>query len=272
MRSWGVLLGLFLVSCHARPPVLEPQHAPYDVGALAARARAGDVSLVDLTIPLDAKAPYFPGGEKFDLAPVADRDKDGYCANRFSMGEHTGTHIDAPLHFAKGTWAVDDIPLSHLVAPCVLVDVAAQVEKDVDYAVCVRDLELWEQAHGRIPDGAVVVMRSGWGKRAGDLERYRNADARAVPHFPGFSKEAAEWLVRERTIVGIGVDTLSGDVGPSKQFAAHRVLNGAQDYILENLANLDRLPVAGAVLVVSPLPIRGGSGGPVRVYALVGKP
>lgn len=272
MRPWAALVGFLLVSCHARPPMIEPQHAPYDVLAFAARARAGDVSLVDLTLRLDAKTPYFPGGEKFDLTKIADLDKDGWYVNRFSMEEHTGTHIDAPAHSAKGMWAVDDIPLSHLVAPCVLVDVAAQVEKDADYALCVRDLELWEQAHGRIPDGAVVLMRSGWGKRAGDLAKYRNTDAQGVMHFPAFSREAAEWLVRERTIVGIGVDTLSGDLGSAKEFGVHHALNGAQVYILENLASLDRVPEAGAVLVVAPLPIRGGSGGPTRVYALLGKP
>lgn len=270
MRPWPVLLLALLVSCRNRPPVIEPQHAAFDVQAFAQRIRAGDVDVVDLTLRLDDATPYFPGGESFALVSAADLDRDGYYANHFAMGEHTGTHIDAPCHFTRGRWAVDDLPLSHAVAPCCVVDVTAQAEKDPDYAVCVRDLELWEAAHGRIPDGAVVVMRSGWGKRAADLQAYRNADAAGTLHFPGFSREAAEWLA-SRAIVGVGVDTLSGDPGPSKDFGAHHALTGADKYILENLANLDRLPEAGAVLVVAPLPIRGGSGSPVRVYALLGK-
>lgn len=272
MRSWPVLLLLgFLVSCRSSPPVIEPQHAAYDVQAFGARVRAGDVDVVDLTLRLDERTPYFPGGEPFALTPAADLARDGYYANRIAMGEHTGTHLDAPCHFAQGRWAVHDLPLSHVVAPCCVVDVTKRAAIDPDYALCVRDLELWEAAHGRIPEGAVVVMRSGWGARAGNLEQYRNADARGTLHFPGFSREAAEWLVRERVIVGVGVDTLSGDPGPSKDFGAHLALNGGDKYILENLANLEKLPEAGAVLVVAPMPIRGGSGSPVRVYAFVGK-
>ncbi len=272
MSRWPVfLLLVFLSACRTRTPVIEPHHAAFDVQAFADRVRAGDVDVVDLTLRLDGKTPYFPGGEAFTLAPSGDIDKDGYYANHFAMGEHTGTHIDAPCHFAKGRWSVDDIPLSHLVASCCVVEVTAQAEKDPDYALCVRDLELWEASHGRIPDGAVVVMRSGWGTRVGDLERYRNADTAGVLHFPGFSREAAEWLVRERTIVGVGVDTLSVDPGPSKDYGAHHALCGADKYNLENLGSVEKLPEAGAVLVVAPLAIRGGSGSPVRVYALVGK-
>lgn len=271
MRPWPILLLATLLSCRARPPVIEPHHAAYDIQNLAARVRAGDVDVIDLSLRLEDRTPYFPGGEPFSLAPAADLEKDGYYANRFAMGEHTGTHIDAPCHFVHGKWAVDDIPMTHLVAPCCVIDVTKRAEADPDYALCVRDLELWEATHGRIPEGSVVIMRSGWEKRAGDLEKYRNADAAGTLHFPGFSREAAEWLVRERAIVGVGVDTLSGDPGPSKEFGAHLALNGADKYILENLARLDELPEAGAVLIVAPLPIRGGSGSPVRVYALVGK-
>jgi kynurenine formamidase len=188
------------------------------------------------------------------------------------MSEHGGTHIDAPIHFGEGKQSVDAIPLQNLVAPAVVIDVRAAVEQDRDYRLTVHDIEAWESRHGRIPSGAVVVMLTGWGKRWPDKNRYLGTDTPSDPktlHFPGFSKEAAEFLVTQRKVDGIGIDTPSIDYGPSQDFVVHQIVNGADRYGLENIANLEQLPPKGALLVSLPIKIKGGTGGPVRIIAIL---
>jgi kynurenine formamidase len=175
-----------------------------------------------------------------------------YEANNYWAAEHGGTHMDAPVHFARGGATADQVPVTAGIGPLVRVDVSAQAARDADYRLTRADLEAWEKANGRIPKGAIVVMYSGWGSRWPDAKRYLGTDVAgdvANLHFPSFSQEAAEFLVRERDINGIGVDTASIDYGPSTDFIVHRVINGAGKPGFENLAHLDRVPAKGATLI-----------------------
>jgi kynurenine formamidase len=229
----------------------------------------GSTRVVDMTYSINGKLPAWPGdGRTFEAKVEATPEKDGYFARSFWMLEHYGTHMDAPAHFPPGKEYLDQIPVEHLFAPAVVIDVREEAAKDPDYRLRVMRVEKWEALHGRIPAGAVVLLRSGWASRWPDQARYRNTDAAGVMHFPGFSVEAARLLI-ERGAVGLGIDTLSIDYGLSKDFDVHRVTLPAGLYQLENLANLDQLPDAGAFLISAPIKLEGGSGGPVRVFALL---
>jgi len=229
----------------------------------------GSTNVVDMTYAINGKLPAWPGDDRpFEAKVVATPEKDGYFARSFFTLEHYGTHMDAPAHFPPGKESLDQIPLEHLFAPAVVIDVREEVARDPDYRLRVMRVEKWEALHGRIPRGAVVLLRTGWASRWPDQARYRNMDAAGVMHFPGFSVEAARLLI-ERGAVGAGIDTLSIDYGPSKDFEVHRVTLPAGLYQLENLANMDQLPEAGAFLIAAPIKLEGGSGGPVRVFALL---
>ena len=231
--------------------------------------------VVDLTYPFGAETIYWPTAKRFALETVQEGDTPGgywYEANNYAAAEHGGTHMDAPVHFARGGATADQVPATAGIGPLVRVDVSAQAATDADYRLSRADLVAWEQAHGRIPTGAIVVMYSGWGARWPDKKRYLGTDVAgdvANLHFPGFSREAAEFLVRERDINGIGVDTPSIDYGPSTDFIVHRVINGAGKPGFENVAHLDKVPASGATLVALPMPIAGGSGGPTRAIAIL---
>ena len=229
----------------------------------------GSTRVVDMTYAINGKLPAWPGDDRtFEAKVEATPEKDGYFARSFWTLEHYGTHMDAPAHFPPGKEYLDQIPVQHLFAPAVVIDVREEAIKDPDYRLRVMRVEKWEALHGRIPAGAVVLLRTGWASRWPDQARYRNTDAAGVMHFPGFSVEAARLLV-ERGAVGLGIDTLSIDYGPSKDFEVHRVTLPAGLYQLENLANMDQLPDAGAFLISAPIKLEGGSGGPVRVFALL---
>ncbi len=225
-----------------------------------------DLRFIELSHPLHAEIPIWPGGEPFELENLAMHG-DGYYANRFRMGEHSGTHMDAPLHFVAGRPSIDEVPARQLFAPVVLLDVAVQSAKDPDYEVSIEDLGAWESRWGTIPAGAVVLAYTGWAERWAAPQRYLNQDEAEVMHFPGFSRGAAELLVT-RGVVGLGIDTMSLDPGRSQTFDVHQVTGEADIYLLENLTDLELLPASGAWIVVAPLRIRGGSGSPVRVLAL----
>jgi kynurenine formamidase len=231
--------------------------------------------LIDLTYPFDDETVVWPTNRPFHWEKTAWGMTPGgywYASADFSMSEHGGTHLDAPLHFAQGRSAIDQIPVSRLVGPAVVIDVTRAVSDNPDYRLTVEDLRGWESRHGPIPKGAIVLMRSGWGRFWGDRERYLGSktpqDTKSL-HFPGFSKEAAELLVREREISGIGVDTASIDYGPSQDFIVHQIINGMDKYGLENIANLDQLPPTGATLFALPIKIKGGTGGPVRIVTVL---
>jgi kynurenine formamidase len=231
--------------------------------------------LVDLTYSLDEQTVFWPTNKPFTWEKAAwGRTSNGYwyASGDFSMSEHGGTHIDAPIHFAEGRLAVDEIPLQKLIAPAIVIDVRTLVEENHDYRLAPRDIEMWEARNGIIPQGAVVLMLTGWGRGWPDKFRYLGSptpsDAKTL-HFPGFSKEAAEFLVKERRVDGIGLDAPSIDYGPSQDFIVHQIINGANLYGLENIANLDKLPPKGAILVALPIKIKGGTGAPVRIIGIL---
>ncbi|HYL11789.1 MAG TPA: cyclase family protein [Terriglobales bacterium] len=232
---------------------------------------SGFAAVIDLTHTVGSSTPTYEPQEKsaFRVKTVATVKKDGYFAREICLPEHFGTHIDAPAHFAQGLWTVNKIPTERLLAPLVVLDVKANVERNPDYQISLDDIATWEKANGQIPQGAVVMARTGWESRWSSVKDYRNADAKGVMHFPGYSEEAARFLVEGRNTIGLGIDTLSIDYGPSKDFPVHKYTLSHSLYHLENVANLGLVPEAGAMVVVAPMKLDGGSGGPVRILALV---
>lgn len=232
---------------------------------------------VDLTYPFDDQTIYWPTAERFALEVVAAGMTPAgyyYAANNFRGAEHGGTHLDAPLHFAERGRSTDQIPLAQLVGPAVVVDVSVQAASDPDYRMSVADVQAFEAAYDRIPDGAILLVRTGWGRRWPDATAYLGTDRRgadAVPtlRFPGIDPAAARWLVAERAVDAVGIDTPSIDHGPSQTFEVHQILFAANIPAFENVANLDRLPESGAYVVALPMKIQGGSGGPLRIVGVV---
>ncbi len=258
LRTFVIALGIasatFLAAQQHRPvPATPPQFA----------------AILDLTHSIGPTTPGYDPAEKFEARTVATFEKDGYFARSFCMPEHFGTHLDAPAHFVRGRWTVEQIPPQRLVAPLVVIDVSRKAEGNPDYEVSREDVQYWEQINGKTPTGAVVVARTGWGSRWNSAQQYRNPDAKGVMHFPGWSLDAARFLVDERGIYGLGIDTLSVDPGPSKDFPVHKYVLAHSVYNLENVADLSRAPEAGATVVVAPAKLQGGSGAPVRIIALV---
>jgi kynurenine formamidase len=230
---------------------------------------SGKTRVIDLSYAINDMLVPWPGDEKYFEAKInATVEKNGYFTRSFWMLEHYGTHLDAPAHFPPGKATVDQIPANKFFGPAVLLDVRDEAAKDADYRLPVSQIEKWEHAHGRIPPGSIVLLRTGWASRWPDVQRYRNQDKQGKMHFPGFSAEAAKVLIARR-VSGLGCDTLSVDYGASEDFSVHHLALGAGLYHLENLADLSTLPEAGAFLVVAPIKLEGGSGGPVRVFALL---
>ncbi|MCU1641220.1 MAG: cyclase family protein [Nocardia sp.] len=225
-------------------------------------------SVVDLTHTLTVELPVWPGNLPFASVPVAWHESGGFEQHALAFWEHTGTHIDAPVHRVAGGVTVDRIAAEDLVAPLVVIDISARAAADADAAVTVSDIEQWEAAHGRIPDRAFVAMYSGWERRLADAGTFVNLDGEGRPHAPGFGATAAEFLVSQRSIVGAGVDTLSLDLAAGKDFGAHTAFLGAGRYGVEMLANLAQVPPTGARLIVGAPKHAGGTGGPCRVLAL----
>ena len=224
-----------------------------------------------MTHPLNAQTPAFEPSAKplFSTKTVATLEKDKYFARTISLPEHFGTHIDAPAHFARGLWTVDKIPPERLIGPLVVLDVSSNVKNNPDYLISVEDIAGWEHAHGQIPAGAIVIARTGWGARWNSPKTFRNADGKGIMHFPGYSLDTAKFLIEARNIFGLGIDTLSIDSGPSADFPVHQYALSHSVYQLENVANLERAPAIGAIVVVAPMKLEGGSGSPVRILALL---
>jgi kynurenine formamidase len=224
--------------------------------------------LVDLGHPIAATDPSWEGTPAFQRVPSATFEKDGYAAGRITVEEHFGTHVDAPAHFAKGGWTVDQIPVDRLYRPGVRIDVSAKAAKDPDYRVTKADIVAFEAQHGPVPQGSVVLIATGWDRFWPDRARYMG-EKNGVKHFPGLSAEADGYLARERQVAGIGIDTASIDYGPSTAFEAHRVSLALNVYHIENAAHLTTLPATGFMVMVAPINIAGGSGGPARVFAFL---
>jgi kynurenine formamidase len=232
------------------------------------RLAKGFRTVYDLTHPFSPKLPVFPAFKPVQIREKFSIAKDGFFAKEITFDEHTGTHLDAPVHFVSGATTADRLPADRFFAPLVVVSIEARAAKDADALLTVDDLLAWEKQHGRIPRGAVVAMHSGWDARVGDANRFLNKDAAGTMHAPGFSEQAAQFLVKERDIVGAGVDTLSLDAARATKFVAHLVLLGAGKYGLELMANLGAVPPAGATVIVGGPKHEGATGGPVRVFAV----
>lgn len=236
-----------------------------------------DGELIDLTHPFGKSTLYWPTARQFDLK-VESRGMTAagyyYEANSFCTAEHGGTHLDAPVHFAENRWSADQIPLNRLIGQGVLIDVSERVDLDPDYLISVSDIQGWESIHGRLPADAIVLFRTGFGARWPDPVGYlgtarRGDEGVAELHFPGLAPEAAAWLVSDRKIAAAGIDTASIDFGQSRLFESHQTLFQANIPVFENVAGLDRLPAEGFLVIALPMKIEGGSGGPLRIVAVV---
>ena len=254
-------------------------------GAFADRSTGERVSasgfsgtLVYLSHPFNERTIYWPTARRFKLTKVAEGETEGgwfYAANDFEAAEHGGTHLDSPIHFARGGDTADEIPLRRLVGRAVVVDVTERALADRDYLISRSDLRGWESEHGRIPRRTIVLLRTGFDRYWPNAERYLGTAERgeqAVPklHFPGLGEDGARWLVRRRGVKAVGIDTASIDRGQSTDFRSHRVLGAANVPVFENVARLGRLPARGFEIVALPMKIQGGSGGPLRVMAVLG--
>ena len=223
--------------------------------------------VVDLTHPLHEDMPFWPGTAPFVIERLADYDK-GYRMHRFSLWENIGTHVDAPAHFIEGKQSVNELGLNDLVAPVVVINVQNKVAREPDYQLSVEDVLLWEERNGRIQPGVLVVMNTGWYKKFHEPQAYVNQDETGALHFPGFSIATARLLV-ERDVAGIGIDTLSLDPGNDLSFPVHKIMLGAGKYQVENMNNLDAVPVKGAVVVIGVLPVTDASQAQARIFAFM---
>ena len=257
MRAAKLLMILLVTACASTP-----------------RVDLAKSEIVDLSWPFDERTLYWPNSPSaFELKQLSyGKTAAGffYASNSFCTPEHGGTHLDAPIHFAEGKRAVDQIPLRDLIAPAVVIDISPQTTPD--YRLTADDLRAWESRNGRIEPGTIVLLRTGWGSRYPDRKAYLGDDRPGATdnlHFPSYCEEAARVLVNERRVDALGVDTASIDYGQSRDFIVHQIANGANVPGLENVANLDRLPPRGAWVIALPMKIANGSGAPVRIVALV---
>lgn len=237
------------------------------VGTSAVMA-AGHESVLDMTHVYDAEFPTYEGVPGFHADQKFEFAKDGFNLFELTINEHTGTHIDAPLHFSADGQSVDEIPVGNLVCPLAVIDIASRAADDADAQVTPDDIKAWINANGPISDGACVAMHSGWSGKTGGAG-FRNADSEGVMHFPGFHIKAAKMLIEDTDTVSIAVDTLSLDLGASADFATHYAWLPTGRYGIECLAGLDQVPATGATLVVGAPKHRGGTGGPARIFAMV---
>jgi kynurenine formamidase len=247
------------------------------LGCRAAQPGFPEGRIVDLSYAFDEQTIYWPTEKGFalDKGPEGVTDKGYYySANRFCSAEHGGTHIDAPVHFFRSRLTVDALPIQQLIAPGAVVDVSPQCASNPDYQVRVDDLLGWERRHQSRFDNTIILLRTGFGRFWPDRVKYLGTDehgpqAVARLHFPGLHPEAATWLVEQRAIKAIGIDTASIDYGQSTAYESHVTLCDKNIPALENVANLDQLPETGFTVIALPMKIRNGSGGPVRIVALM---
>ncbi len=234
--------------------------------------------IVDLTYSFSEESIYWVTAKEFELDVVSKGETEKgyyYSANNFSTAEHGGTHIDAPIHFAKNGQSVDQIPLENLVGNAIKIDVSGKAADDIDYQISIADFTDWEEKHHtQIPDGSIVLLETGHSKFYPDKVKYLGTDQRGetaleLLHFPGLSPEAAGWLVKNRKIAAIGIDTPSIDYGQSQYFKSHVVLLSENIPAFENLAGLNQLPAKDFKVIALPMKIKEGSGAPLRIIALV---
>jgi kynurenine formamidase len=247
--------------------------AGFTASAVAPTADAASArrfsSVVDLTHIMSPDFPTFLGVPGIEMQKQFDFKKDGFNLYWLRIVEHAGTHLDAPIHFSEAGASAETIPAASLVAPLAVIDVSAKAARDPDYQVSRGDLADWESLHGRLPQDCCVAMNSGWARHVADPARFTGKDAAGTFHFPGFAPAATEWLLTERRVVGLAVDTLSLDHGASKDFKTHTLWLPSGRWGLENVANLDRVPASDATIVVGLARVKGATGGPARLIALV---
>ena len=252
------------------------------LAALVADLAAGRVTVVDLTQPLGPETPVIglppifaaSPGVSIDVISRYDDKGPGWYWNTIRMGEHTGTHFDAPVHWISGrdlaNNTTDTIPARQFIGPACVIDITSEVQANEDYLLEVAALEKWESRHGRVPRGAWVLLRTGWSRRSGDAFLNVRADG---PHGPGFDHATSLLLATDRDVLGVGVETIGTDAGQAGRFDPpfpnHNIMHGRGKLGLASLCNLDRLPPTGALVIAAPLKIVGGSGSPVRAIALV---
>jgi kynurenine formamidase len=273
MRAIATLM-VTLIAAGCQTP--EPSSGAPAATDIASVFDGSSGSWVDLTHSFSEASVYWPTDTAgFTHEELAYGPTDGgwfYASYRYSAAEHGGTHLDAPIHFAEGRQTSEQIPLASLIGPAVVVDVADGAHPD--YLISVEDLTSWEAEHGQIPEGAILLVRTGWGTRYVDRSAYLGTglmgpEAVAELHFPGLDPEAAEWLVTNRSIDAFGIDTPSVDYGQSSDFRSHVILYQENIPGFENVANLGQLPPVGSYVVALPMKIEGGSGGPLRIVAWV---
>lgn len=242
---------------------------------MAEKPRALEGRWVDLTHELAEDSPFWPTAEGFKHEIASYGPTPGgwfYSSYNLTLSEHGGTHLDAPIHFAAGRQTTDQIPLDRLIGPAAVIDVSVASAGNRDYRFTVADVEKWERANGRLPDGAILLFHTGFAKYWPDRKAYMGTDERGLEavaklHFPGLSEELARFLVEQRKVAAVGLDTPSLDYGQSKDFIVHRILLGANIPGFENVADLHLLPPKGATVVALPVKIKDGSGGPLRIVA-----
>ena len=239
--------------------------------------KIGKDKWIDLTYDFSDKTLYWPTANGFKLDTAFHGVTQAgfyYEAYNYCAAEHGGTHLDAPVHFAKGKWTAAEIPLEKLTGEAVVINISAKALKDPDYQIPIADVEEWEKANGKLPDDIMILFHTGYGSFYPDAKKYlgtdeRGQDAVAKLHFPGIHPDLASWLVKNRKIKAVGLDVASVDYGQSKDFKTHQILYEQNISGFENVANLDKLPVKGAFIVALPMKIKGGSGAPLRIVAIV---
>jgi len=247
--------------------IVPPAEAPAQEKPL--RLPKGFRDIYDLTHTLSSKTPVYPLFKPIQITDRFSYARDGFYCKELVLYEHTGTHMDAPIHFVSGGVSADRIPVDRFFAPLAVISIKARADKDADASLTVDDIMAWEKRYGRLPRGAFVAMDSGWDARIGDSAKFLNPDAKKTLHFPALSGEAAKFLAQERDIVGVGVDTVSLDLGTAPSPVAHLTLLGAGKYGLELMANLGTVPASGATLIVGGPKHLGATGGPARVFAVM---
>jgi kynurenine formamidase len=279
--STGVLsIGALLLAAALGSPAAgaEAPRGGADAPKASAPPDLATARLVDLTWSFDERTIYWPTSPTtFELKRLHHGPTLGgyfYSANAFCTPEHGGTHMDAPVHFAEKGRSVDEVAVEQLVGPAVVIDVSAKASADPDYRLTADDVRAWEKQHGLVPQRAIVLLRTGWGARWPDRKRYLGDDTPGDAsrlHFPSYGAGAAEYLISTRKVAAIGVDTASIDHGPSKDFPVHRMAGAANVPGLENVAHLEEVSETGAWVIALPMKIAGGSGGPLRIIAVMSR-
>ncbi len=231
----------------------------------------GELRVVDMTHTLSLSAPFWPdpSGNPFHYDTLVKQPSGAPAMGKYHIPEHFGTHLDAPVHSADNLASVDRLTPHELFGSAVVIDTREQSKGNADYLLSKQDILDWEELYGPIPARAIVLMLTGWGEKWSDYQAYKNEDESGKMHFPGFSKEAALLLSKERNILGIGIDTFSVDAATADGFPVHGIVNGAGKFHLENVANLHELPPAGAFIITAPIKLEGGSGGQVRIFGVL---